>query len=129
MFYGASSFNQVLCWDLTGVSTEDMFDGSGGSHSPTCAPTLVPTLDLTPVPTTTPAPTTTPVPTHAPTATFAPTPTKAPDDNEKKDDDGDGDEEDGPDEGALGIIGDAVIDYWSITKNLFTDIWNHITRN
>ena len=70
----------------------------------------------------------TPNPTRS-TTKPAPLPTKAPDDNEKKDDDGDGDEEDGPDEGALGIIGDAVIDYWSITKNLFTDIWNHITRN
>ena len=95
--------------------------------------------DATPVPTGTPVPSVqlapdstssdpTPNPTRS-TTKPAPLPTKAPDDNEKKDDDGDGDEEDGPDEGALGIIGDAVIDYWSITKNLFTDIWNHITRN
>ena len=74
MFNGASSFNQVLCWDLLAdVYTEDMFAGSRGSHTPTCVPTAMPTLEPTPVPTTTHAPTTTSVPTLAPTATFAPT--------------------------------------------------------
>ena len=49
----------------------------------------------TPVPTTSPAP--------------APTAAKASDD--------------GPDDGTLQEIGDAVVDYWSATKNLLKDIW------
>ena len=48
-----------------------------------------------PVPTTSPAP--------------APTAAKASDD--------------GPDDGTLQEIGDAVVDYWSTTKNLLKDIW------
>ena len=31
MFYGASAFNQELCWDVDGVDTTDMFVGSPGS--------------------------------------------------------------------------------------------------
>ena len=69
------------------------------------------------------------MPSGKPTVKPSPKPTTPTIPKSDSNDDGDGDEEDGPDEGALGIIGDAVIDYWSITKNLFTDIWNHITKN
>ena len=31
--------------------------------------------------------------------------------------------DDGPDNGTLQEIGDAVVDYWSATKNLLKDIW------
>ena len=31
--------------------------------------------------------------------------------------------DDGPDDGTLQEIGDAVVDYWSATKNLLKDIW------
>ena len=44
MFYSASSFDQTLCWDLSGVSgTAVMFAGSSGSIGDTCAPTPAPT--------------------------------------------------------------------------------------
>ena len=46
MFQYASSFNsddQTLCWDLSGVSTGNMFEGSSGSIGDTCAPTPAPT--------------------------------------------------------------------------------------
>ena len=95
MFNGASSFNQTLCWDLSGVSTDNMFEGSLGSIGGTCAPTTKPT----PKPTTAPAP--------APTA--APTAAKPSDD--------------GPDDGTLQSIGDSAVDVWSATKNLLKDIW------
>ena len=35
--------------------------------------------------------------------------------------------DDGPDEGTLEVINGAVSDYWSITKNLFKDLWSQIT--
>ena len=31
MFYQATAFSQVLCWDISGKSTGSMFDGSSGS--------------------------------------------------------------------------------------------------
>jgi hypothetical protein len=98
MFYSASSFDQTLCWDLSGVSTDNMFEGSLGSIGGTCAPTTKPT----PKPTTAPAP--------APTA--APTAAKPSDD--------------GPDDGTLQSIGDSAVDVWSATKNLLKDIWGAI---
>ena len=131
---GSSSYVGPFCTDMTNDGAPDCFIGGAASTEvyyyqsnlsplpnaqPTITPSSQPTIFPLPMSEPTPSPTTKP----------APLPTKAPDDNEKKDDDGDRDEDDGPDEGALGIIGDAVIDYWSITKNLFTDIWNHITRN
>ena len=41
MFYGASSFDQVLCWDMAalGVSTNNMFKFSSGSVDPACQST------------------------------------------------------------------------------------------
>ena len=34
--------------------------------------------------------------------------------------------DDGPDDGTLQEIGDAVVDYWSATKNLFKVIWGAV---
>ena len=34
---------------------------------------------------------------------------------------------DGPDDGALEVISDAVSNYWSVTKELFKDLWSRIT--
>ena len=34
--------------------------------------------------------------------------------------------DDGPDDGTLQEIGDAVVDYWSATKNLLKDIWGAV---
>jgi hypothetical protein len=39
MFYKATAFDQTLCsWDLSGVSTTEMFFGSNGSADSTCKP-------------------------------------------------------------------------------------------
>lgn len=37
MFYEASAFERVLCWDVQAANTRDMFDGSSGSLAPMCA--------------------------------------------------------------------------------------------
>ena len=71
MFLGAASFNQVLCWDLTGVIVTDMFKDSPGSQSSTCAPSAMPSLSRDPSVSPTPGPSIsaypTFLPTHAPT--------------------------------------------------------------
>jgi len=36
MFTNASAFNQELCWDLTGISTDNMFDNSQGKLNTDC---------------------------------------------------------------------------------------------
>ena len=114
MFYSASSFDQTLCWDLSGVSTDNMFESSPGSIGDTCAPTPVPTTSS---PTTSPKPTTAPTtkPTPKPTTAPAPAPTAAPTAAKPSDD--------GPDDGTLQSIGDSAVDVWSATKNLLKDIW------
>jgi hypothetical protein len=33
MFYGATSFDQTLCWDTSKASTTNMFVGSNGEFS------------------------------------------------------------------------------------------------
>ena len=38
----------------------------------------------------------------------------------------DDDDDDGPDTAVVQAIGDATVDYWSTTKNLFKDLWNRI---
>ena len=51
-------------------------------------------------------------PTPVPTTTAAPTAAKPSDD--------------GPDDGTLQSIGDAVVNYWSATKNLLKAIWGAV---
>ena len=82
-----------------------------GPTSPTALPTLSPTV--LPTPTTSP-PTNKPTPKPASSPAPAPAPTAA-----KASDDG-------PDDGTLQEIGDAVVDYWSATKNLLKDIWGAV---
>jgi hypothetical protein len=49
MFYGATAFNQVLCWNITGANTLIWLDNTGGAtHSLTCAPTDFPDLTFSP---------------------------------------------------------------------------------
>ena len=36
MFFEATAFDQVLCWDVANANTVEMFLGSSGSVSPTC---------------------------------------------------------------------------------------------
>jgi surface protein len=103
MFENASSFDQTLCWDI------DECEGADSSYDDDdCVSTasmftgssgsISSTCAPIPVPTTSPAP--------------APTAAKASDD--------------GPDDGTLQEIGDAVVDYWSATKNLFKVIWGAV---
>ena len=48
-------------------------------------------------------------------------------DKNDEDDSAEDENDDGPDDGALEIISDTVSDYWSITKELFKDLWSQIT--
>ena len=51
MFKFASAFNQQLCWDLTGKSTTNMFEGTSGAVAIDCPPTNEPTGQPTDQPT------------------------------------------------------------------------------
>ena len=77
-------------------------------------------LTCYPVPKPTAAHEPTPVPTALPTNSF-PAPTN--DGTKNNDDDND---DDGPDTSVVQAIGDAAVDYWSTTKDLFKDLWNRI---
>ena len=96
----ASSFSQALCWDIdecASYSYSYSYDDDcveAGSMFTGSSGSISSTCAPIPVPTTLPAP--------------APTAAKASDD--------------GPDDGTLQEIGDAVVDYWSATKNLLKDI-------
>jgi len=43
MFLSASSFNQQLCWNVTGKYVTDMFTGTNGASVIVCAPSSAPT--------------------------------------------------------------------------------------
>ena len=53
MFFEATAFDQVLCWDVANANTVEMFLGSSGSVSPTCqadgAPIIRPLLSKPPL--------------------------------------------------------------------------------
>ena len=105
MFENASSFDQTLCWDIDECEAAEYSYSYSYYDDNDCVRTtsmftgssgsISSTCAPIPVPTTLPAP--------------APTAAKASDD--------------GPDDGTLQEIGDAVVDYWSATKNLLKDIW------
>ena len=112
MFQYASSFNQQLCWDLSHHNDDDYsktynyyyynftFRVENNTQDMFVGSNGSIGCDLSP----TPAPATSPAP--------APTAAKLSDD--------------GPDDGALQEIGDAVVDFWSATKTLFKHIWSSV---
>jgi hypothetical protein len=47
MFYGATAFEQTLCWDLMSESeTDSMFDGSSGGLDPKCGKCIATTVHI-----------------------------------------------------------------------------------
>ena len=121
------------CSDSDSISHYGIVQTDVGCPEP---PTPEPSLSPFPIPSPTsvtafpiPSPTSvaaSPIP--APTSVAAspiPAPTSAPVPTSHIDSTEDGND-DGPDDGALEVIGDAVSDYWFITKELFKDLWSHI---
>ena len=84
MFQAATSFNEILCWDLSGVSdTDDMFADSGTTYayaidSPVCIVTSKPSLQPISRPTLSPSPRPTLKPISRPTLSPSPRPTLQP---------------------------------------------------